>query len=152
MSPDFQKLERTWIAAVQRQDTIALEQLLDANFVCTAWSSSGELTTRSEYLADVSAAEFGCFELSVDREQVVGDTAIVHCRLQCDCIIGDHSWRASFLVTDAWVLRGTSWRALSRHASVPLGQWPSLLKQDDRQQRNRFGRLVGGGHTRAEGA
>ena len=152
MSTDFHQLERGWMAAVQQQNTSALEQLLDERFVCTAWSSRGELTTRSEYLASVTEAVFGCFEVRVDHQHVVGDTAIVRCLLQCDCMLGDHSWRATFLVTDVWVRRGPEWKAVSRHASVPLGQWPSLFSGDKHSHRNEFAAYATDGHIRAEGA
>jgi hypothetical protein len=105
MNPDFNELERTWIAAVQRQDKNFLNGLLDEAFVCTAWSSAGDLTTRDEYLASV------------------------RCRLQCNCFFGERSWQASFLITDVWIRRGSAWKAVSRHASVPLGDWPALLSK-----------------------
>jgi len=129
MNPDFNELERTWIAAVQRQDKNFLNSLLDDAFVCTAWSSAGDLTTRDEYLASVESAEFGCCDLTVDDVQLLGDSAIVRCRLLCNCFFGERSWQASFLITDVWIRRGSAWKAVSRHASVPLGDWPALLSK-----------------------
>lgn len=127
MNPDFQQLERSWIGAVQRQDKHFLAQVLDDAFVCTAWSSAGELTTREEYLASLDLVEFRCCSVELDHVQMLSDCAVVRCRLQCDCIFGERSWSASFLVTDVWAMRGSVWRALSRHASVPLADWPTIL-------------------------
>jgi ketosteroid isomerase-like protein len=124
MNPDFYALERDWMAAVQGRDTEKLEQILDPQFVCTSWSSVGELTSRREYLGSVGSAEFGCFEIAVDHVQQLGDTAVVRCELRCDCLLQEGRWNAAFLMTDVWIRRGDRWRAVSRHASVPLGQWP----------------------------
>ena len=128
MNPDFQELERSWIGAVQRQDKEFLAQVLDENFVCTAWSSAGELTSREEYLASLDSVEFRCCNVLVDHLQMLGESAVVRCRLHCDCIFGERSLSVSFLVTDLWVLRGSVWKALSRHASVLLADWPTILK------------------------
>lgn len=124
MNPDFFALERDWMAAVQRRDTDSLEHILDDQFVCTSWSSVGELTSRREYLGSVVSAQFGCFEVTVDHIQQLGDTAVVRCALRCECLLQEGRWNAAFLVTDVWIRRGDRWRAVSRHASVPLGQWP----------------------------
>ena len=134
MNTELQHLERQWMRAVQQQDTAFLEQLLDNQFVCTAWSSGGELTQREEYLAGVNVAEFGCFDVAVDHVQTIGDTAVVRCRLQCECMLGEQRWNATFLVTDVWVRSEQSWKAVSRHASVPLGAWPGLMPQEKERQ------------------
>jgi len=129
MSPDFSQLERKWMSAVQTRDAATLEQMLDESFVCTAWSSTGELTSRAEYIGSVDAAEFGGCHVDVYHVQQLDSIAIVRCLLTCDCTFGQRSWSASFLVTDVWVRQGKSWRAVSRHASIPLGQWPAMNAQ-----------------------
>lgn len=137
MNPDFFALERDWMAAVQRRDTEKLEEILDPQFVCTSWSSVGELTSRQEYLGSVGSAEFGCFDISVDHVQQLGETAIVRCALRCDCLLQEGQWNAEFLVTDVWIRVGDGWRAVSRHASVPLGHWPlnSFVAADQKQKK-----------------
>lgn len=127
MNPDFRALEGTWMGAVQHRDRELLDRILDDQFICTAWSSAGELTTRDEYLASVGSAEFGCCDVAIDGVNLFGDTAVVRCRLECDCVFGQNSWRASFLVTDVWIRRGELWKAVSRHASVPLGEWSAIM-------------------------
>src|SRR3954449_8673327 len=151
MNTDFHQLERTWMAAVQQQDTTFLEQLLDARFVCTAWSSTGELTAREEYLTAVRAAEFGCCDVTTDHVEELGDTAIVRCRLQCECMVEERPWSALFLVTDVWQRSGGNWQAVSRHASVPFGQAATLFSRGS-QRGNESVPRTAGPNTRAEGA
>jgi ketosteroid isomerase-like protein len=124
---DFHDLERRWMGAVQTRDREALQNILDDGFVCTSWSSRGELTSRQEYLTSVDSAEFGCFTVSVDYVQDLGDTAVVRSHLQCDCMLDKQCWHASFLVTDVWLRRGDAWKAISRHASLPLGESPGFI-------------------------
>ena len=127
MNPDFHDLERTWMGAVQRRDAEALGRILDDQFVCTSWSSDGALTTREEYLNSMDSAAFGGCTVSLDQVQMLESTAVVRCRLECECMIADRGWNAVFLVTDVWVRRGATWKAVSRHASVPVGEWQTLM-------------------------
>jgi hypothetical protein len=153
MNPDFLELERAWITAVQRRDTEALDQLLDQRFVCTSWSSDGALTSRAEYLGGIDSAAFGCCNVVVDSVQSFADTAVVRCRLKCECMIDSRTWNATFLVTDVWSRRGLLWKAVSRHASVPLSEWSSFEShQTDTGERRRRRAKHFTPHHRAESA
>jgi SnoaL-like domain len=123
----FSNLESNWLEAVRKRDISTLDGLLDESFVCTPWSSNGELLLRSEYLNEVKRTQFQSCGVEVLNVQMLESFAIVNCRVDCEYALGNSGWKAHFLVTDVWVRKGEDWKILNRHASIPnAGHLPEL--------------------------
>lgn len=116
----FEQLEAAWLRALKEKDTKSLEQLLSDEFVSTSWASSGELTTRKEYLHAAARTDFRRCSVDEIFVQDLDRVIVVKCRLRCECSLHGGSGVSEFLITDVWVKRAGRWEAASRHASAPI--------------------------------
>jgi len=116
----FAQLEAAWLRALKEKDTGALQQLLSDEFVSTSWASSGELTTRAEYLHAAARADFRRCSVDDIFVQDLDRVIVVKCRLRCECCTQGRYDVSEFLITDVWVKRAGRWEAASRHASAPV--------------------------------
>lgn len=109
----FVDLENNWMAAAQRKDAEALENILGPDFKSTTVGSNGELMDRAAWIDYVCKAEATnrVHDVSV---RTYGDTAVVNLMLE---FTGD--WNSDFLITDVWVKYQDDWKVVHRHNSYP---------------------------------
>ncbi len=113
----FAEFERVWISAVEQRDVHSLDLLLDDEFLCTSWASTGELITKQQYLVAVQQEQITNCAAHDFNVQQAGDTVIVKCRMTCE--FADRGLCSELLVTDTWVRRSNRWKVLARHTSLP---------------------------------
>jgi ketosteroid isomerase-like protein len=109
---DLTQLEHTWMEAVQRKDTEALERILAPEYTYTAsgqgrWSRQGWLDTVAIY--DIH--RFAFVEIDV---RPYGDAAVVLSRYQQEASVAGVPRSGEFLITDVWVMRDGSWQVVAR--------------------------------------
>ena len=131
MHAQFQELESEWLRALQNDDSETLDRLLDFAFVCTSWSSDGNLLLTDEYLREVKRVRFMDCGVNPIDIQSIGRFAIVRCQLSCEYFAGDRKWTVEMLLTDIWVNRGGRWKALNRDLTPISGRrWVPTLGTD----------------------
>lgn len=123
----FEQLEARWLRALQQRDTATLEQLLSEEFVSTSWASSGELTTREDYLNAAARVDFQRCRIDNTFVQDLDRVIVVKFRLRGECGALATLGISEFLITDVWVKRAGRWEAASRHASAPVRLERTLL-------------------------
>ena len=73
------RLSDAWIEAEVKQDTGALERILDERFVAT-FASSGRTMDRSAYIAWIVESDLEPFQVLNDTVEIHGDSALVIAR------------------------------------------------------------------------
>lgn len=119
MTGTFAEFEKVWISAVQQRDIKSLDVLLDDEFLCTSWSSDGELINKAQYLAAVQHEEITNCKAHDFTIRHAGDAVVVKCKMMCE--FPNRSLCSEVLITDTWIRRNDRWKVLSRHTSLPFG-------------------------------
>jgi len=120
MQAELVKLETEWLHALQNGDATALDSLLDSAFVSSPWNSPDELLLRDAYIREANRAQFlGC-ELTPIYVEVMGNFAIVKCRIACEYDVKGRKWTVELSITDIWVRREDGWKALNRDTNEQL--------------------------------
>ncbi len=127
MTGTFAEFEKVWISAVQQGDIKSLDVLLDDEFLCTSWTSDGDLVNKGQYLAAVEREQITSCNAHDFTIQHAGDTVIVKCKMTCE--FANRGLSFELLVTDTWIRRSNRWTVLSRHTSLPLSSQQVVTDQ-----------------------
>lgn len=109
---ELARLEQSWMEAVQRKDTGALERILAPEYAYTA-SGQGRWT-REGWLETVAIYDIHRFEFAEIDVRPYGDVAVVLARYRQDASVGGVARSGEFLITDVWVTRNGSWQVVAR--------------------------------------
>ncbi len=112
---DFPALERSWVNAQQRRDSVALDSLLAPEFLLTE-GAHGTPLSRDQYIAAVlHTATEDAIRLQDLRAVHHGDSATVVSRFHCTVVRGGQpTVTFQFRTTDLWIHRKGRWLAASR--------------------------------------
>ena len=114
------ELDRTYQAAVQRNDAEEIGRLLADDFVLV--TGSGKVYTKSDLLND-SRSRRVAYEQQDDTEQVVrvwGDTAVITARLRVKGSEGGKLLEYTLWFSDTYVRRKQGWQYVFGQSSLPL--------------------------------
>jgi ketosteroid isomerase-like protein len=112
------ELQRAWVAALQRGDVAAIEEILAPDFINTA--ANGKVLPRTEELAPVRAGtvKFTKAELDDLRVRVFGDVAVATGIGIFEGSFGDRGFSGRERFTDVWVQRSGRWQVVASHNSL----------------------------------
>jgi len=113
----LRELEREWDAAIVRKDVATLERILSPDFVYI--DSVGGVNPRAALLEGIknSEAVMEPFETEDVSVRIYGDTAVLTGRFTQKASYKGKIFSGQFRYTDVYVKRGSSWQAVSAHAS-----------------------------------
>ncbi|MDT8070616.1 MAG: nuclear transport factor 2 family protein [Terriglobia bacterium] len=117
MQAELMKLEADWLHVLQSGDSGTLDGLLDSAFVSSPWHAPNQLLLRDAYLREANHAQLRGCELTPVYVEVMGNFAIVKCRIACEYDVNGRKWVVELSITDIWVHREDGWKALNRDAS-----------------------------------
>ncbi len=117
MQAELVKLETEWLHALQNGDSGTLDGLLDPAFVSSPWNPPDQLLMRDAYIREANRAQFQGCELTPVYMELLGNFAIVKCRIACEYNLKGKRWRVELSITDIWVRREDGWKALNRDTS-----------------------------------
>jgi uncharacterized protein DUF4440 len=120
MQAELVKLETEWLHALQNGDSTTLDSLLDSAFVSSPWNAPDELILRDAYIRAANRAQFRGCELTPVFVELIGNFAIVKCRVGCEYNVRGRKWTVELSMTDIWVHREDGWKALNRGATAHL--------------------------------
>ncbi len=122
---EFLQLENTMMSAFQRGDKAILESIIGEEYILVSATSKGELINKRQYIDggtdQIKVEHFRFHDLSV---RLIGEVAMVTCRLEWKSTWGKDRWDADFLMTDVWARRKGQWQIVSRHSSYPATTQP----------------------------
>jgi ketosteroid isomerase-like protein len=109
----LERLNRDYIASVQRGDVQRFEELLADDFLCS--NPDGSLIDRAQFLAQtaqpVTISGLAAEDVKI---RLFGDLALIHARTRYRTVNGDER-RGRY--TDVWARRGGKWLAVSAHVT-----------------------------------
>jgi ketosteroid isomerase-like protein len=109
----LERLNRDYIASVQRSDVRRFEEILAEDFVCS--NPDGSLVDRAGFLGQTARpVTISNLEAREVRIRLLGDVAIIHARTTYTMPDGR---AASGRYTDVWARRGGRWLAVAAHVS-----------------------------------
>lgn len=112
-------LERKWVEALKLHDASTLSQIIADDFTFVSPQLAGAGGDRAKYfehvLRDLKLTSYELDELTV---RVYGRAAVVSGKLKQKAAMTGEDWSGTYLVTDVWVNREGTWRAVSRHSSL----------------------------------
>ena len=114
MQAELVKLETEWLHALQNGDPGTLDGLLDPAFVSSPRNAPDELLMRDAYIREANRAQFQGFQLTPVYVELIGNFAIVKCRIACEYNLKGKRWTVELSITDIWVRREDGWKALNR--------------------------------------
>ena len=118
-------LEHDWGHAwMTRNDTLC-EQLMADDFLEV--SALGHLASRAEWIALMERNAPRQLQWADVRVRPVGRCAIVHGFLRVLGSAQGHDVRQSFIATDVWLWRSTSWQVVSRQLTASHSHHPQEL-------------------------
>ncbi len=120
MQTELVKLETDWLHALQTGDSGALDGLLDFAFVSSPWNAPDQLLLRDAYLQAANRAQFRGGELTPVYVEMLGNFAIVKCRIASEYGVSGRKWKVEVSTTDIWVRREGGWKALNRDTSAVI--------------------------------
>ena|SRR5436309_16012162 len=112
-------LQHTWMKAVMAHDAATLQGILADDFTLTSVHSSGELVSKSEYIASFGKVKNSLFSFRDVIVRIYGEMAVVNSRFNQQYVGEQKEAAGDFLLTDVWVKRNGRWQAVSRHSSRP---------------------------------
>jgi uncharacterized protein (TIGR02246 family) len=112
-------LQHTWMKAVMAHDAATLQAILADDFTLTSVHSSGELVSKSEYIASFGKVKNSLFSFRDVIVRIYGEMAVVNSRFNQQYVGEQKEAAGDFLLTDVWVKRNGRWQAVSRHSSRP---------------------------------
>ena len=114
-------LERAWMTAWIEKDLATCDGILDDEFLLS--SSRGVLVRKSAWLASAMNT-FNCqaFEWLEILVRPFENVALVHAKIRQVASVSGQDWSGTFMLTDAWVMRGPKWKVVSRHGTGPLSK------------------------------
>jgi ketosteroid isomerase-like protein len=112
-------LQHTWMKAVMAHDATTLQGILADDFTLTSVHSSGELVSKSEYIASFGKVKNSLFSFRDVIVRIYGEMAVVNSRFNQQYVGEQKEAAGDFLLTDVWVKRNGRWQAVSRHSSRP---------------------------------
>lgn len=110
-------LDRQRLDAMIAADVAALDRLLHRDLKYT--HSSGTVDTKDSYIRGVREKLWHYQSIKTSDESVVlcGDTALVHCRLQIDVVVGGADRKVDSRALTVWVKNGGRWQAVAVHST-----------------------------------
>lgn len=112
-------LEQKWIEALKLRDASTLSQIIADDFTFVSPRLAGAGVDRDKYFEHVLRdLKLTSYELSEWTVRIYGRTAVVSGRLKQMAAVAGENWNGTYLVTDVWVNRDGTWRAVSRHSSL----------------------------------
>jgi ketosteroid isomerase-like protein len=118
---EIKQLENEWIRAVRDRDFAALERVLSPEYTFTVAVAGKPLSTMNRDAYIHRAKGYVVTESRIDESlvRVYGDVAVVTSRYTQKATLHGHDRSAEFLLTDTWVKRDGTWRAVARASSRP---------------------------------
>jgi len=120
----FVNLEQDWMKAVANHDLEALRRLMSPEFTLTSAYSTGDLTSRDQFLQNIQTVkqdEFSFYDASV---KIYGDVAVLKARVKDNYTMNGQDRSGDYLLTDVWVKRDSQWQVVTRHSSRPMKGQP----------------------------
>ncbi len=105
MQAELVKLEAEWLHAFQNGDSSTLDGLLDSAFVSSPLNAPDELLLRDADLREANRAQFRGCELMPTYVELIGNFAIVKCRIARQYEVKRRKWMVELSTTDIWVRR-----------------------------------------------
>jgi ketosteroid isomerase-like protein len=122
---EFVTLEQQWMAAVVSRDKAALDRMMGDEFTLTSAYSTGELTSKEQFIKNVTQSVKGQeFTYHDSHATVYGDVAILKTRVKSRYTFDTDDRSGDYLITDVWVKRDGRWQVVSRHSSLPAKPKP----------------------------
>jgi hypothetical protein len=113
----FLKLETKWMNAWKEKDLETCRTLLADEFTLTSSLSTGDLLNKEQWLAAVSRYNCKSFRFNKIMVRKYGRAAIVNSWFYQEADANGKDWTGTFLITDAWVRKGSKWQVVTRHAT-----------------------------------
>ena len=115
--------EREWADVVTRRDRAAADRILADEFRLTGPElerlSTGQATTKENWLETLPFIEVRVFDLSDIEVRVYGRAAVAFVRARLDWSIRGRPLPSRYMLTDLWVRREGRWQVVTR-VSEPL--------------------------------
>jgi ketosteroid isomerase-like protein len=120
---ELRKIEKEWDNAIVRRDLAALDRILNDDFKYI--DSAGDVHSKSDIIQEVksSTATIEPFETEGVQTRIYCNTGILTGRFTQRVTYEGKTYSGQFRYTDVYVKQGSSWRAVSAHASrIPDAQ------------------------------
>ena len=118
VSAEIRRREHEWMDAWLRKDMQAAADILADEFTLTSSLSTGELTTKAQWLAGAGQTHIArSFHFDRIDVHVYGDAALARIWYHQEAVVRGNDWSGSFLMSDLWVRRDGRWQVAARHAS-----------------------------------
>jgi len=105
------------MTAWKNKDVATVRKILSDDFTLTSSLSSGGLVNKEDWIDKL--AIYDCREFRFDKIEVrvYNNTAVVNSWFHQDASANGKDWSGDFLITDVWIMKGTYWQVVARHAS-----------------------------------
>lgn len=116
---DVRQAEKSWAAAVVKNDLAALDGLLSSQLIYA--HSTGVIETKSEYLAKLKtgAQKYDAIEHESVKVEVHGDAAVVHAIVRMRGATKGEPFDNRLMMLHLWVKEAGRWR-LAAHQTTRL--------------------------------
>jgi len=117
----FIALEQQWMDAVVKRDQAALDRIMGDEFTLASAFSTGERTSKAQFLKNVLQSVKGQeFTFHDSHTDLYGDVAVFKSRVKSKYTFDQDDRTGDYLVTDVWIKRDGRWQVVSRHSSLPV--------------------------------
>lgn len=124
------QLTHEWMDAVAQRDRVTLERILGDDFLIAGWLPEGKLGDKQVYLADCLLpveAEQATYSYDGWAFRTYDQIVIANCILKARAIISGNEWGGTFLTTNVWIKRDSSWQVVAVHSS-PIFSLPAQVE------------------------
>ncbi len=117
-------LENEWMNAVVKKDAKILDRIMADDFALLGerWAGDRELTTKENYIKNMTSIEAKSFSFDKIIVQVRDSVAVLHCLFTFEATSNGKPWGGTVRLTDTWIKERGQWRVLARHSSRPPQQ------------------------------
>jgi ketosteroid isomerase-like protein len=111
------QLEREWVAAIVKKDTVTIDRLLADEFIGT--SPSAHQYTKALALEDLARGTYVVEEMDLDEVSVkpYGDAAVAFASQQEKSRYGGKDIGGHYHYTSVWVKKDGQWQVVTSHGS-----------------------------------
>lgn len=117
MSEEIEHRIRSHQKAIEDQDSTALDQILDDNYLQLVLHPQRAEYSREMILQGIRAYHIRAYEIEDQRVDLDGDSASVFHRHKMAFEIAGRQETGSYVMTDVWRRRGDSWRLWRRYVT-----------------------------------
>jgi ketosteroid isomerase-like protein len=111
------QLEKDWVAAIQKKDTVTLDRILAADFVGT--SSTAHKFMKDDAIEDIKDSRYIVDKMALDEVSVnvYGDTAVSFTSQQEKSRYEGKDTSGHYHFTDTWVKKDGRWQVVASHGT-----------------------------------